>query len=79
MININDKEQNMKIYVGTTIIKAKPMNRLDYNNFRGWVVPSDENGDDEGYVIENKGYVTWLPNEQFNNTYNEVDLSILND
>ena len=70
----------MKQYIGTKIINAKPMDRLAYNVFRGWKLPDDENGADEGYLVEYtdggesntkeyKGYVSWSPKEQFDNAY----------
>ena len=34
------------------VVKATPMNRLEYNNYRGWVLPENENGSDEGYLVE---------------------------
>jgi hypothetical protein len=72
----------MREYIGTKVIKAKPMNRLDYNVFRGWKLPDDENGADEGYLVEYldggtpntkefDGYVSWSPKEQFENAYKE--------
>jgi hypothetical protein len=72
----------MREYIGTKVIKAKPMNRLDYNVFRGWKLPDDENGTDEGYLVEYldggtpntkefDGYVSWSPKEQFENAYKE--------
>ena len=36
----------MKAYIGTKMINAAPMNRLEYNQFRGWTLPEDENGAD---------------------------------
>ena len=42
----------MKQYIGTRIVNAKPMDRLAYNTFRGRELPSDENGADEGYLVE---------------------------
>lgn len=70
----------MKRFIGTKIINAKPMNRREYNEFRGWQLPSDENGDDEGFLVEYTdggkpnvegftGYLSWSPKEQFNNAY----------
>lgn len=66
-------------YYGTKNIQAKPMNRADYNAFRGWDLPSDENGADEGYLViypdsdDNtttyKGYVSWSPKEVFEAAY----------
>jgi len=72
----------MKAYIGTKTIKAKPMNRLDYNKFRGWQLPDNENGNDDGYLVEYTdggkpntsaydGYVSWSPKEQFENAYKE--------
>lgn len=29
----------MKQYIGTKLIKARPMNRADYNMYRGWDFP----------------------------------------
>ena len=70
----------MKQYIGTKVIKAKSMNRLEYNIFRGWELPQDENSSDEGYLVEYVdggkpnteafvGYVSWSPKEQFDNAY----------
>ena len=74
----------MKNYIGTKEIKARPMNRLDYNGYRGWDLPSDENGEDEGYLVEyvngsdknhqnHDGYVSWSPKVQFEEAYRETD------
>ena len=71
----------MKQYIGARIVNAKPMNRLTYNIVRGWKLPDDENGADEGYLVEHKdcepntrkykGYVSWIPKEQFENAYRQ--------
>lgn len=70
----------MKTYIGTKIINAVPMNRADYNAFRDWQLPADENGADEGYLVEYTdgdapntgqyaGYVSWSPKAQFEAAY----------
>lgn len=70
----------MQQYVGTKIINAKPMTRLEYNQFRGWELPSDEEGADEGYLVEYvdggqanteeyDGYVSWSPSDVFDRAY----------
>lgn len=41
----------MQQYVGTKIIKAEPMTRGEYNQYRGWQIPKNENPADEGYHI----------------------------
>ena len=40
-----------KIYIGVKVIDAKPMTRLEYNQFRGWSLPDNENGEDPGYLV----------------------------
>jgi hypothetical protein len=73
----------LNTYVGTNIVSALPMNRADYNTLRGWTLPVDENGADEGYLVEDvnnskpnhpdyKGYVSWSPTEQFERIYIEL-------
>ena len=75
---MNDLEE----FIGTKIICAKPMSRLDYNIFRGWELPTNENGSDEGYLVEYidggepntkeyQGYVSWSPKVQFENAYKQ--------
>jgi hypothetical protein len=70
----------MENYVGTKRINATPMTRGEYNTLRGWALPADENGADEGYLVEYldggkpnmegyAGYVSWSPKEQFENAY----------
>lgn len=69
-------------FIGTKVIKAWPMSRMDYNSLRGWTVPVDEDGRDPGYLVEYldggkpncedkgyAGYVSWSPKEQFENAY----------
>lgn len=79
----------MNTYIGTKIINATPMNRADYNFYRGWSLPADENGADEGYLVEyldggkpnhpdHAGYISWSPKEQFDNAYESMgDVSAL--
>ena len=67
-------------YIGTKLINATPMTRLAYNQFRGWELPADENGDDEGFLVdyldggkantpEFAGYVSWSPKDVFERAY----------
>lgn len=68
------------VYEGTKLVQAKPMNRLEYNQYRGWDLPADENGADEGYLVEyldggkgnhpaHSGYISWSPKEVFERAY----------
>lgn len=74
----------MQQYIGTKIINARLMSRAEYNIFRGWQLPENENGTDEGYLVEYidggkpnvegySGYVSWSPKKQFENAYRATD------
>ena len=41
----------MKDYIGVKVVAAEPMSRGEYNEYRGWKIPSDENPEDEGYQL----------------------------
>lgn len=61
----------LKPYLGVKLLKARPMTRGEYNEYRGWELPEDENGADEGYLVqyEPDGYQSWSPKVQFENAY----------
>lgn len=61
-------------YVGTKKIEARPMTRGAYNYYRGWPIPSDEDPNDNGYLIKySDGYEHWSPEKQFDETYRPCD------
>lgn len=63
----------MKKYLGVKIIEAEPMNLGDYNEFRGWKIPENENPLRDGYkVVYPDGYVSWSPKEIFEEAYREI-------
>lgn len=66
-------------YVGTKVIHAVPMSRLDYNTLRGWAMPADETND-PGYLVQYAdggatnvegfgGYISWSPQDVFERAY----------
>lgn len=62
----------MKKFIGTKMIEAKPMDRGEYNKYRGWPIPADENPDDEGYLVKYQdGYESWSPKKQFEDAYRD--------
>lgn len=71
-------------FIGTKLVIAIAMTRAAYNDYRAWALPANENGDDEGYLVEyldggkpndprHDGYVSWSPKEQFDNAYRSID------
>ena len=64
----------MKQYIGTKIIEAELMTRGDYNIYRGWTIPADENPADEGYLVRYPDeYESWSPVKQFEDAYRRCD------
>lgn len=70
----------MEKFIGTKVVNATPMTRQEYNDIRGWDLPADENGADEGYLVEYvdggqanhprfSGYISWSPKAVFENAY----------
>lgn len=74
----------MQRYIGTKLINAIPMNRLEYLELRGWGLPDDEDGTDAGYLVEYinspnsnvigfAGYVSWSPAQEFEEAYRVIN------
>ena len=73
----------MKTYTGNKLINAQPMTRAEYNIYRNWTLPDNENGADEGYLVEytdsgtpndsrHAGYISWSPKAAFDAAYLEL-------
>ena len=69
-----------RAYCGTKDVFGTPMTRAEYNTYRGWELPADENGADEGYLVEyidggtsnhpaHAGYISWSPADVFSRAY----------
>jgi len=64
----------MKHFIGIKEVDAKPMTRGEYNKYRGWQIPADENPDDEGYLVKySDSYESWSPRGAFDEAYTEYD------
>ena len=74
----------MQKYIGVKEIKAAPMRRGDYNTYRGWEIPVDENPNDDGFLVEyidgeranhhdHAGYITWSPKSVFERAYRGIN------
>jgi len=72
----------MKNAIGTKQVMLAHMTRQEYNDYRGWELPGDEDGSDEGYLVEytngsksnhpdHAGYISWSPKAQADNAYQE--------
>ena len=66
-------------HIGISRVRAERMTRAEYNIYRGWPLPANENGDDAGYLVEEfgtdlnmdgrTGYISWLPEQRFMAVY----------
>lgn len=64
---------NFEKYIGTKQIEAEPMTRGEYNQYRGWSIPADENPEDEGFLVKySDGYISWSPKKQFEEAYSKA-------
>ena len=64
----------MKKYIGTKVVFAKPMTRGEYNLYRGWQIPANENPDDNGYLVKySDNYESWSPAAAFDESYHLTD------
>ena len=65
-----------RTYVGTKALFGQPMTLGDYNAYRGWVIPENEDPNREGYLVQYPdGYVSWSPKEVFDASYQEMTIS----
>lgn len=74
----------MKRFVGTKELLARPMTRGEYNSYRNWDMPADEDANEPGMLIEyignddnsndprHVGYITWSPKKVFDRSYRET-------
>lgn len=64
----------MKKYIGVKMIEAKPMNLGDYNKYRGWKIPENEDPERKGYLVKYEdGYESWSPETVFDVAYRRID------
>ena len=67
----------LKYYQSVKRVHARSMTRGEYNLYRGWVIPANENPNEAGYlVIYNKDtphhYESWSPKHIFDQGYFEL-------
>lgn len=75
-----DTKTNFRNYIGTKSLLAFPMTKGDYCKLRNWDLPSNEEPEEEGYLVEYpdslsnhpdfRGYISWSPKAVFEASYN---------
>lgn len=67
-------------YIGTKSVLASTMTRGEYNDYRGWQIPENEDPTEQGYLVEyvdggkpnderHTGYISWSPRDVFEKSY----------
>jgi hypothetical protein len=67
-------------YIGTKSVLATTMTRGEYNEYRGWTIPENEDPSEQGYLVEyvdggkpnderHAGYISWSPRDVFEKSY----------
>lgn len=60
-------------YIGAKIVTARLMRLGDYNEYRGWQIPDNEDPTRKGYLVQYEdGYESWSPLEAFK-AYRRID------
>ena len=70
----------MCAYIGTKSVLATTMTRGEYNHYRNWDIPENEDPSEQGYLVEyvdggkpnderHKGYISWSPACVFKDAY----------
>ena len=73
----------MEQYIGTKVLRATAMTLGDYNTYRGWAMPDDEDPMAMGYLVEyqdggktnhpkHAGYISWSPKAVFEASYRKT-------
>jgi len=78
----NTVPSQMASFIGTKRLKAFPMTKKEYCEYRGWEVPSDEDPDEQVYLVEyeadpeskpnhpdHEGYISMSPKHVFDKAY----------
>lgn len=56
----------MEKYLGVKVVEAETMDLGDYNKYRGWQIPDNEDPTTGGYLVKYPdGYESWCPKKQF--------------
>lgn len=69
--NTVSEQNQFKSFIGSKIIKARPMTHFDFLKLKGKEIPDHE--DQNGYLVEyQNNYQSWSPKNIFDNAYREI-------
>lgn len=70
-------------FIGTKSVLATTMTRGEYNEYRGWTIPENEDPSEQGYLVEyvdggkpnderHTSYISWSPRDVFEKSYHQT-------
>lgn len=70
----------MELFQSSTMVGAQAMTLGEYNKYRGWTIPENEDPNRAGYLVEcigtgnanhpeHKNYISWTPKETFDDSH----------
>lgn len=73
---------SMVAFIGTKSVLATTMTLGEYNEYRGWTIPENEDPSEQGYLVEyvdggkpnderHAGYISWSPRDVFEKSYHQ--------
>lgn len=73
----------MTAFIGTKSVMATTITRGEYNEYRGWQIPENEDPSEQGYLVEyldggkpnddrHQGYISWSPADVFEKSYHQA-------
>lgn len=63
----------MDKYIGIKLIDAEPITLGEYNKFKGWTIPENEDPDSQGYKVKySDDYISYSPKDVFEKSYLKV-------
>lgn len=78
--------ERMESFIGTKVLKAVLMTKAEYNEYRGWDLPEDEDPNEPVYMVEyqkdptskpnhkdHEGYISMSPIHVFEKAYSKFD------
>ncbi len=56
----------MQKYIGVKLVEATSMTLGEYNKYRGWDIPENEDPEKTGFLVKyESGYESWCPSDEF--------------
>ena len=74
----DSKKDDMNIYIGCKVIKAKPMTKGEFEEMEDIGIKSNHPPEYSGYLVKYEdGYTAWSPKDVFDAAYRPINMSFI--